>query len=42
MIAQVRTSEPSEAPVGAAVTWTFAASSWLSSDEPAWAGMTVV
>ena len=42
MIAQVRTSEPSDCPVAEAVTWTFAAWSWLSSDEPAWAGMTVV
>ena len=42
MNAQDRTSEPSEAPVGVAVVWTFAASSWFSSDGPAWAGMTVV
>ena len=42
MISQVRTSEPNEAPVEVAVTWTFAVWSWFSRVEPAWDGMMVV
>ena len=39
---QDKTSSPNEEPVAAAVTWTCAVSSWLSSEEPAWLGMMVV
>ena len=42
MIAPDSTSEPNDAPVSVAVTWTFAVCNSLSSDDPACDGTTVV